>query len=113
MSLRMFRALLALYPRAVRREAGAELLRLYRDQLRQLRRQHRPTGPFVRRALLDLGREVIREHARPVSSFIPRRRSPLARWRSRSRLNVRASSLRSLAQKASLTISSSTRYAAW
>jgi predicted permease len=81
MNLRVFRALLALYPRAVRREIAVELLRLYRDQLRELRRQRRPTRVFVRRALVDLARDVIRERATQVASFIPQRRNPLARWR--------------------------------
>jgi putative ABC transport system permease protein len=82
MMIRAYRALLALYPRRLRREDAPELLRLYRHQLRELRRQGRPTSAFVRRALLDLMQDVLRERAAQITSpFLMLRRNPVARWR--------------------------------
>ena len=51
---RVYRALLLLYPRAFRREYGAEMLQLSRDQRRDGIR-HQRHAPF---AVLDLARQA-------------------------------------------------------
>ena len=61
MAIRLYRALLTLYPRRVRETQGEPMLRLFRDQLRELRRQGRRPGPFVRRALRELVADVVAE----------------------------------------------------
>src|SRR5688500_16047420 len=52
--IKLYRGLLRLYPKRVRDAHGAAMLRLFRDQLRLLRRRRQPAGPFVRSALADV-----------------------------------------------------------
>src|SRR5690349_3235031 len=50
----LYRALLRLYPRRIREAQGPAMLRLFRDQLRLLRRERKPSARFIRQALIDL-----------------------------------------------------------
>ena len=82
MKIRAYRLLLRLYPPRVRAEMADEQLRLYRDQLRELRRRQQPAHRFVRRACGALLRDVLRERwAEAAPAMTPLRRNPFQRWR--------------------------------